>query len=101
MFALGCIQAQSCHTGHCPTGFRTQDPLRQQALVGAIKTERVDNFHQNRPKTFKKLLQAAGLQHPRDITASHIVRRHSGHGVRLLANPLPVTWPVARPGALM
>ena len=31
--ALGCIQAQSCHTGHCPTGVTTQDPLRQQALV--------------------------------------------------------------------
>ena len=33
MFALGCIQAQHCHTGACPTGVTTQDPLRQQALV--------------------------------------------------------------------
>jgi glutamate synthase domain-containing protein 2 len=26
MFALGCLQAQTCHTGHCPTGVTTQDP---------------------------------------------------------------------------
>ncbi|NJM30164.1 MAG: FMN-binding glutamate synthase family protein, partial [Rhizobiales bacterium] len=33
MFALGCIQAQACHTGHCPTGVTTQDPQRMKALV--------------------------------------------------------------------
>ena len=32
MFALGCIQAQTCHTGHCPTGVATQDRMRQRAL---------------------------------------------------------------------
>ena len=26
MFALGCIQSQSCHTDRCPTGVATQDP---------------------------------------------------------------------------
>jgi glutamate synthase domain-containing protein 2 len=40
MFALGCIQAQSCHTGTCPTGVTTQDPLRQRALVVPSKAER-------------------------------------------------------------
>ena len=24
MLAIGCIQAQKCHTGHCPTGVATQ-----------------------------------------------------------------------------
>ena len=28
MFALGCIQSQSCHTDRCPTGVATQDPSR-------------------------------------------------------------------------
>jgi glutamate synthase domain-containing protein 2 len=32
MFALGCLQAQTCHTGHCPTGVTTQDPRRMRAL---------------------------------------------------------------------
>src|SRR5690606_32774189 len=27
MFAIGCIQSQSCHTNKCPTGVATQDPL--------------------------------------------------------------------------
>jgi glutamate synthase domain-containing protein 2 len=33
MFALGCIQSQSCHTDRCPTGVSTQDRVRQRALV--------------------------------------------------------------------
>ena len=93
MFALGCIQAQHCHTGHCPTGVTTQDPVRQKALVVPTKAERVKEFHNNTLKALKELVQAAGLQHPGDITASHIVRRTSDHGVKLLANLLPFVEP--------
>ncbi len=91
MFALGCIQAQTCHTGTCPTGVTTQDPLRQQALVVPDKADRVYHFHQNTLKALKELVQAAGLQHPREITAHHLVRRVSENEVRLLANLLPHT----------
>jgi glutamate synthase domain-containing protein 2 len=97
MFALGCIQAQTCHTGACPTGVTTQDPLRQRALVVPDKTERVWRFHQNTLKALQELVQAAGLEHPNQITASHIVRRRSDHDVRLLANQLPFV----KPGALL
>jgi glutamate synthase domain-containing protein 2 len=93
MFALGCIQAQNCHTGHCPTGVTTQDPQRQRALVVPQKAERVHQFHQNTLLALKELVQAAGLQHPRDLSASHIVRRTSDHGVKLLANLLPFVHP--------
>ena len=89
MFALGCIQAQACHTGHCPTGVTTQDPVRQQALVVPSKTERVFHFHQNTLKALQELVQAAGLRHPREITAQHIVRRVDDHQVSLLAYLLP------------
>ena len=89
MFALGCIQAQSCHTGHCPTGVTTQDPHRQKALVVPAKSERVLQYHQNTLKALKELVQAAGLHHPREVTASHIVRRTNDHEVKLLANLLP------------
>ena len=44
MFALGCIQSQSCHTDRCPTGVSTQDRARQRALVVPDKAERVYNF---------------------------------------------------------
>ena len=97
MFALGCIQAQHCHTGHCPTGVTTQDARRQQALVVPTKTERVFQFHNNTLKALKELVQAAGLVHPGQISASHIVRRTSDHGVKLLANLLPFV----APGALL
>jgi len=89
MFALGCIQAQSCHTGQCPTGVTTQDPLRQQALVVPDKATRVYHFHQQTLKALQGLVQAAGLQHPCEIGAHHIVRRVNENEVRLLANLLP------------
>ena len=40
MFALGCIQSQSCHTDRCPTGVATQDPNRWQHLDVADKAIR-------------------------------------------------------------
>ena len=85
MFALGCLQAQHCHTGHCPTGVTTQDPLRQQSLVVPDKAERVYNFHQETLHALKELVQAAGLAHPHEITPHHIVRRGSDHKVKSLA----------------
>ena len=97
MFALGCIQAQTCHTGQCPTGVTTQDPVRQQALVVPDKAERVYNFHQQTLHALQELVQAAGLQHPCDITADHIVRRVNENDVRLLSTLLPSV----RPGALL
>ena len=93
MFALGCIQAQHCHTGACPTGVATQDPLRQQALVVGDKAERVWRFHQHTLAALQELVQAAGLQHPNEISAAHIVRRSADHEVRLLANLLPTVAP--------
>jgi len=89
MFALGCIQAQSCHTGHCPTGVTSQDALRQRALVVPDKAERVYRFHQNTLHALKELVQAAGLTHPNQITADHILRRVSDFEVRRLSNLLP------------
>jgi len=93
MFALGCIQAQHCHTGHCPTGVTTQDRLRQRALVVSDKAERVWRFHENTLHALKELVEAAGLQHPNQISASHIVRRVNHQEVRLLANILPFVAP--------
>ena len=89
MFALGCIQAQTCHTGNCPTGVTTQDTHRQQALVVPDKAERVYQYQQKTLEALKELVQAAGLQHPKDITAFHISQRVSEGEVRLLANVVP------------
>lgn len=93
MFALGCIQAQHCHTGMCPTGVSTQDPQRQRALVVPAKADRVHLYHESTLKALKELVQAAGLSHPGAITASHIVRRCNDHQVKLLANLLSFVQP--------
>jgi len=85
MFALGCIQAQHCHTGACPTGVTTQDPVRQQSLVVPDKADRVYHFHQETLHALKELIQAAGLNHPHEITPHHIVRRSTDHKVKSLA----------------
>jgi len=96
MFALGCIQAQACHTGHCPTGVTTQDSVRQRALVVPDKSERVYRFHQGTLEALKELIQAAGLHDPSEFEPSHIVRR-SGRGVTLLSQSLTLV----KPGALL
>lgn len=93
MFALGCIQAQSCHTGTCPTGVTTQDPVRQQALVVPSKMERVHRFHEQTLAALKELTQAAGLAHPNRFSMAHIVRRISKSDVRLLSNLMPQVAP--------
>jgi glutamate synthase domain-containing protein 2 len=77
MFALGCIQAQTCHTGNCPTGVTTQDPTRQMALVVPSKAERVHNFHTHTLEALQELMEASGLQTPHDFTPRHIMRRVS------------------------
>jgi glutamate synthase domain-containing protein 2 len=97
MFALGCIQAQHCHKGSCPTGVSTQDPLRARALVVEDKAERVYHFHDKTLEALRELVQAAGLTHPNQIRATHIVRREGNDGVRLLANQLLFI----RPGQLL
>lgn len=100
MMALGCIQAQSCHTGKCPTGVTTQDPLRQQALVVPDKAERVRNFHRSTLHALQELVQAAGLHHPREVNAHHIVRRLTDTEVRLLSNLIMQVEPGALLGSL-
>lgn len=79
MFAVGCIQAQHCHTGACPTGVATQDPLRQRAIVVPDKATRVASFHRETIKALAELIAAAGLEHPKELRPEHFMRRaHDG-----------------------
>ena len=75
MFAVGCIQAQQCHTGKCPTGVTTQDPIRQRAIVVPDKAQRVANFHRETIKALAELIAAAGLNHPAELRPHHFMRR--------------------------
>lgn len=83
MFAIGCIQSQSCHTNKCPTGVATQDPLRQRALVVPDKAQRVFNYHRNTLKALAEMLAAAGLSHPSELEPRFLVRRLSATEIQL------------------
>ena len=97
MFALGCIQSQSCHTDRCPTGVSTQDRVRQRALVVPDKSERVFNFHRATVEALAELVAAAGLDHPTELTLSHFSRRVSPHEVKTFAE----LYPPLEPGELL
>ncbi len=77
MFAIGCIQAQACHTNHCPVGVTTQDPERQKALKVGDKSRRVARFHDNTMKALGEMAGAAGLHDPRDFLPYHFMTRKS------------------------
>src|SRR5690606_7202489 len=89
MFALGCIQSQSCHTSMCPTGVATQDPSRARALDVPDKATRVMQFQQNTLKALRELLSAAGLTHTEQLGPEHVIRRVSSTEVRSLAALYP------------
>ncbi|HJT98452.1 MAG TPA: FMN-binding glutamate synthase family protein [Rhodanobacteraceae bacterium] len=97
MFALGCIQSQTCHTDLCPTGVATQDPRRWKQLDVADKSARVANFHRNTLFALRDLLQAAGLAHPSELGPEHLIRRVSSTEVRSLAT----LYKFVRPGELI
>jgi glutamate synthase domain-containing protein 2 len=97
MFALGCIQSQSCHTDRCPTGVSTQDRARQRALVVPDKSERVFNFHRATVEAVAELAAAAGLNHPTEFATAHFSRRVSPHEVKTFAE----LYPSLSPGELL
>ncbi|MEN9419356.1 MAG: hypothetical protein RI988_2976, partial [Pseudomonadota bacterium] len=97
MFAIGCIQAQTCHSGNCPTGVTTQDPWRQRALDVHDKSERVWRYHEYTLQALKELVQAAGLLGPGELRAGHLMRRMESGEVRTLAE----LHRFVEPGALL
>src|SRR6516162_4242153 len=97
MFALGCIQSQSCHTDRCPVGVTTQDPTRQRALVVDDKWVRVRNFHATTLQALSELVAAAGLDHPNAFMPAHFSRRVSPREVVSFDK----LYPALQPGELL
>jgi glutamate synthase domain-containing protein 2 len=85
MFAVGCVQAQACHTDRCPSGVATQNPWRQRAVVVPDKAERVRRFHDNTLAALADLVGAAGLSHPKQLTPMHLLKRISAHEAKTFA----------------
>lgn len=75
MFSIGCIQAQRCHLGTCPTGVTTQNAARQRGLIPKIQGERAARFHAKTVGAMTEITAAAGLTHPRDLQPDHLMYR--------------------------
>jgi glutamate synthase domain-containing protein 2 len=72
MLSVGCIQAQRCHTGHCPTGVATQNPWLERGLDPDSKSERLANYIRTLRKELHQLALACGVPHPALFRADQI-----------------------------
>lgn len=71
MLSIGCIQAQRCHTGHCPTGVATQNRWLMRGLDPTLKSARLANYVKTLRKEILLLSRACGAPHPALVTPDH------------------------------
>ena len=62
--SIGCIQAQRCHTGHCPTGVATQNRWLMHGLDPPLKSARLANYFATLRRELLHLAHAVGVAHP-------------------------------------
>lgn len=72
MLSVGCIQAQRCHTGHCPTGVATQSRWLTRGLDPVSKAERLASYVTVLRKELLQLSHACGVAHPALVTAEQV-----------------------------
>ena len=72
MMAIGCIQAQQCHTGRCPTGVTTHDPKLQRGLVPEVQADRFAHYVSSFRNELMALTHACGYRHPSEFTADDV-----------------------------
>ena len=64
MLAIGCIQAQKCHTDSCPTGVATQNAWLVHGLDPSLKSVRAANYISTLRRDLLKVAEACGVEHP-------------------------------------
>lgn len=74
MMAVGCIQAQRCHTNTCPVGVATQDPKRARALNVADKSLRAQRYQEATVHQAMQMIASLGAHGP-DELAPHMLRK--------------------------
>jgi glutamate synthase domain-containing protein 2 len=71
MMSIGCIQAQRCHTDHCPAGIATHNKWLMAGLDKNSKSARLANYITNLRSEIIKLSYSAGVDHPGMLTKKH------------------------------
>ena len=72
LLSIGCIQAQKCHTNHCPTGIATQNRWLVAGLDPTLKSVRAANYIVTLRKELLALSRACGVEHPALISVDHL-----------------------------
>lgn len=72
MMSIGCIQAQRCHTGRCPTGVATQNKWLIRGLDPQLKSDRLAKYICTLRKELLSVSRACGTCHPALLTNAHI-----------------------------
>ncbi len=80
MLAMGCIQAQKCHTSYCPTGITTQRAWLERGLEVDAAAKRVCGYIETFRAELEALTHAAGYSHPGEFTP-HDVEVSAGPGI--------------------
>ncbi|MBJ7551868.1 FMN-binding glutamate synthase family protein [Marinomonas ostreistagni] len=91
LFSIGCIQALKCNQNTCPTGITTHDEKLQKGLVPEEKAERVANYISEMKHSVGLVVQACGVDEPRQLTRKHVrLIEDQNHSVRYDdVDPLP------------
>ncbi len=85
MMAIGCIQAQRCHTNHCPTGVATHHPWLVRGVDPTSKAARLANYIVTLRKDVLALSRACGVPHPALITADQLELLDGRFGTKTVA----------------
>jgi len=82
MPAIGCIQAQECQTGHCPTGAATQRPRLVRGLDPTDKSVRMASYIKSLQRDLRSRGHAMEHGHQSKIRLDQIsIGNGSGHTV--------------------
>ena len=72
MLAIGCIQAQRCHTGRCPSGVATQSRWLSRGLDPELKSVRLASYVATLRHEILQLTRACGRVHPALVGADQL-----------------------------
>ena len=98
MMAIGCIQAQKCHTDHCPTGVATQNDWLSRGLDPTLKSVRLANYVRTLRRDLAKVSDACGVDHPANLGPTDIEMVDGTVGSQTLAEVYGYEPGWGRPG---
>ena len=99
MISIGCIQAQRCHTGRCPTGVATQSRWLTGGLDPELKSSRAARYLVTLRAELLALARTCGVTHPALVTADHLEIVSERYGLTPLREVFGYEpdWPLLSP----